>query len=259
MITLSDISLYNIKNDLFYKYNITDCNILYNYIKSGNKEFLKEEFYLIMDKALKLLNSNQDNLFIFNNYTNSNFNIDVLNFTDKNTLGNVLVTLPINSLSKVELLPFNRYNIYELKYLAAHYNIDGKNALKDILYDEKNFNNIIHAINFYDEQILRVASTISDLNNFKDNLFFKDYSLKYDIVSNNINEILNYLFSNSNNFIWGYLNNYQKIIISHTLNSNNFTDKYIINYLNTIITNYITLEEAEDILVRKKVLDRFII
>lgn len=120
----------------------------------------------------------------------------------------------------------------------------------------KNLQYIINAINLFDEQLIRQNK---EKHNFGDDLFHLNYDAKKDIVIEEVESYIDYLEENAKVCVWG-VNSETKIkfmreaFISKSVAAIRNKERLI----NTF-TNYTTLTELENGIIKNKTLDRFII
>ena len=112
-------------------------------------------------------------------------------------------------------------------------------------------------INFYEEQVIRQAKETGKLGV---NLFDLNKNEKREIVEKDINEIIEYLLDNAEVCVWGPLSVTSRNVLNGVLDNSKSIRAYNAKYgLIDAISDYTTLSEVEDGLVRKRVLDRFIV
>lgn len=148
-------------------------------------------------------------------------------------------------------------NISEIKKLFYCQNSSSKPLiLAASKIGPKNLQDIINAINLFDEQLIRQNE---EEHNPYDDLFHLNYEEKKAIVMEEISSYIDYLEQNAKVCVWGE-NNATKIrfmreaLISKSVAAIRNKERLI----NTF-TNYTTLKELEKGVVKSKTLDRFII
>lgn len=184
---------------------------------------------------------------------------------EKTSAANLLCFNPLSEYS-VKRNKLSMFSISEVKYLLGHcvVNYDpiyGQNALIHYMRNigEKNVKEILQAIEIYEEQIFSQLSEPNDLE-LEYGLFYKDYYEKNLLVQYNIDEIVNFILDTDKKFIWGKMSNVQKRNLVECIKDNS-TKKGIklkTDFIN-MITNYTTLEDYENDIIKEKTLQRFII
>lgn len=116
-----------------------------------------------------------------------------------------------------------------------------------------------NSIKFYDEQIERQALYYNPFIHNESDIFYLYQDSKKELVEDQLKEIVEYLTDIANKCIWGNLSDFEKkkfidLAYKNTRVSNERREKFI----NTI-SNYVTIDEAKQGLVKTKAIDRFII
>ena len=145
-----------------------------------------------------------------------------------------------------------------IKYDISHSMINGFNYLRFISnkIGPDRLLLVRDAIDMYTEQIERQALLTDDRNC---NLFTFNKVEKDRIIHKNLKEIILYLLNNSNSFVWGNVNDFKYDRYISAINNDNKIDRQIRNMVTNYISNYVTLDEANDIdRGNVKVLNRFI-
>jgi len=187
-------------------------------------------------------------------------NVDnrVLYIADKETMGDVLLmSNPLRVYNtKQRILSF--YSIADIKFLLSHLQSDLRNEFRfgTYYYSKEDTDRLVQLIKFYNEQVERQAKEFKGNGKKSTNVFYINREEKQSVVESQLNEIAEYLIESGNLFIWGTLSDSDKIRLLNLINKpHHFAKKNFIN----AISNYMTLSELEQGVVKKKTLDRFII
>lgn len=152
------------------------------------------------------------------------------------------------------------FNIFELKQLLTHCNINGQNLFQEkfrysvYLYPEDEIEKILRSITLYNEQLKRLKEESKDSSNLI-NLFDSYKTSRYSLILKQMNDILE-AFSSSDELVWGKVSENEKQLFQSMLNSENDIAK---SNLARTIANYVSQDEAEKGIVKTKTLNRFII
>lgn len=252
--------------ELFKKYDIQDYQRLKDLLNCKKEEFesisyiLKNELYKI---ELRLKNKNEidiePEIFTFSNYQNSNIDIETLKLTDRVNNGNILLYSCPTTRGGTRINKLKTMSIAELKNLSSHlsqYRFDNALCTKSY-FGIDTVKRVVDVIKFYEEQVLRQAKETEERDI---NLFLLNKEAKDEIVELQFNEIIEYLVDNAEQCIWGNLPSSKKLqllrIIKAGKRENAIEDrKRLVN----AISNYTTLSELEQGVVKKRTLNRFII
>ena len=115
---------------------------------------------------------------------------------------------------------------------------------------------IQRALNNYVAQIERQALLTDDRNI---NLFTYQKAEKVKVISDMIGDLILYLIDNSSELLWGQLNEFRYNLYKSSIHNNLLKDREIREGIIEYISNYVTLEEANNLLDDKKILKRFIV
>lgn len=199
-----------------------------------------------------------------NDYEGSIYPKYYLENTDcRNTCNCLIICSPTANLSRFRLKDLGNVTIYEAKHLLSRVKFNNSSTVYEnaLIAKLRYFGNgdiikIRDAINFYEEQVLRQAGETDELER---NLFTLNADIKREIVSDDYSSIVDYFIDNAELCVWGALNksSKEKLIRSKHLKSGESIK--IRNNLTSIVSNYVTLQEANEGLVKQKTLDRFII
>lgn len=250
---------------IFDNNEITD----YQRLKDMLEEFKTNKFYRFIRNDLKSVERKVDEanmlgvkpeIYTQEWYKGTNIDDKSLNITDNETMGNVLLIsnplhVPTRQQRKVNL-----YSIAKIKFLLAHLQSDLRNEFKfnSGCYSKEDLVKLIELIKFYEQQVERQAKEIQENSPYllPTNIFDVNNIYKQDIVESQLTEISEYLVDNGNRFIWGNLCDADKLRLLKVIKQpKNYARKNFIN----VISNYTTLSELEEGLVKKRTLDRFIV
>lgn len=249
------------------KYNVMNFEELRVLILSGNKDFqydyLIKELKIIL-KYLQIANSNDNKgiLYPCNDYVGSNINRDILDKTDRENFGGVLIFGNPFVRSNAKRNAISSYSIFELKHLLNSVQLNnvyirGENGFVGHfrMLGHSSAQQIRDAINFYEEQVLRQATIYSS----SDNLFLEDIVIRRGLVINQLEEILEYFINNMDEAIWGTLTDAQRRTLQKVIDKSKDKNVDVTrdNFIN-MVSNYTTLDDFEDGIVKKRALDRFI-
>lgn len=251
--------------DLFLKYDIQDYQRLKDLLNEHKEEFKSVSYalyYKLYEVEMRLKYKNEMDIdfeiFTFSSYQNSNGDIETLKLTDRLNNGNVLLYCCPTTRGGTRINQLKLMSIDEIKNLASHltqYSLD--NALCSNNYFGMNtVKRVVNVINFYEEQVLRQAEETKERNI---NLFLLNKEAKDEIVESQFKEIIEYLVDNAEQCVWGNLpitKKNQLLRSIHPVTTASIEDR---RRLVNAISNYTTLSELEDGIVKKKTLNRFIV
>ncbi len=256
----SDDNFFKYEKEILRKYNIVNVEQLINMMDKGHSDFNQKIFKRIREQAENLISKSQNagfkkDIFVINNDYDNDLK-RVMFSADKTTLAQDLVLFPLLSNDYLKII-LRRYRVDQIKFLISHYNLRGKNALVASL-DGMGYTKLpkmIKALEFYNDQIERLYKENITHNGV--NLFYLNMTTKLEMVREEMDVILEYLFSLTKDYIWGSVSDKEKLNILEALKRGNICkDKRLIN-LADIISNYVTLGELEQGITRKRTLDRF--
>lgn len=260
-----DVTMKYIYN-LLVEYEIYDYQRLKDLLDSGNikideaRGFLIRELFEIQnDIKMANLNGYDSEIFSFDMYKNSEVDDRTLRITDSSNNGDVLLyTCPmVRGGARINQLKY--MSIEHIKYLSSHlssYNLENALTFK------RNFGittvkRVVDCVNFYEQQVLRQANETSECGI---NLFMLNKKEKDEIVESQIKDIVEYLVDNASVCVWGNLPSSKKIEMLRSIFA--VRGEYLLENrqrLINAISNYTTLSELEEGIVKKKTLDRFIV
>ena len=266
MLDLKDVSynevLCKYEGSRFYylcKFNhVENLEDVYNlYLKYDGKEktMLDRDFHNLL-KRLKLTNIRGGfaDIYEIKKYSNDN-----LKYNDTLNKGDVLLfDTPTSYSISGTYEDIKKMRMDSIKYDISHSMINGFNYLRFISnkIGPDRLLLVRDAIDMYTEQIERQALLTDDRNC---NLFTFNKVEKDRIIHKNLKEIILYLLNNSNSFVWGNVNDFKYDRYISAINNDNKIDRQIRNMVTNYISNYVTLDEANDIdRGNVKVLNRFI-
>ena len=100
---------------------------------------------------------------------------------------------------------------------------------------------IVEAVNMYSDQVERQA----ELAKKRVNYFTFQQSAKKEIVEEEYDDIIEYLLTNTDEFVWGELSDFQKSIIEGSMKNKKQIDRLVRGRMVNIVTNYTTKPELE--------------
>lgn len=263
------------KNNLHkYIYAILTAANVTNYQKLkqlvfSNREELKNSALMLElmteVKRVEMLVSSYDmcyknpEIFTFDNYSHSDMDRDTIDVTDSNNNGDILLWKSPFLVGSSRLNQIKNLSIAEIKHLLGY--VDER-RLENLLSSKRGYGPAINkqvydSICFYEEQVLRCANETSER---EINLFEIDKLEKREIVESEIKDIAEYIVDTGETLIWGDLtDNHKKRIIRAVMATRGEYTQRDRNRLVDTISNYTTLSELKDGVVKKKTLDRFIV
>lgn len=252
--------------NLLIQFGIKDYQMLKDLLDSDNKESIELRSILeleLINVENKIKDANilgmEPEIFVFDDY-NSSFVDDItLQKTDKLNGGDaLLIVSPIGRRGAIGG-QLQQMSIEMVKYLLSHLDSD---TLNNALTIKRSFGietvkKVVEKIQLYNEQVLRQASDVRE-NGI--NLFFANKSMKDKIVCEQLKDIVEYILDNASECVWGKLSDTQKLkMMSAVLPKRgeciNMDKKCLID----VISNYTTLSELKQGVIKKKTLDRFIV
>ena len=252
--------------ELFIKYDIKNYQRLKDLLNGQKEEFkfvsyfLKTELYGV---ELELKNKNElgvdPQIFTFETYQNSNIDIETLKLTDNENDGNILLYSCPTIRGGARINKLKTMSIAEIKEFASHLT---ENHFNNVLSMKRSFGidtvkRVVDVVKFYEEQVLRQAQETKERGI---NLFLLNKDAKDEIVESQYKEIIEYLLDNADQCIWGNLPSNKKIQMLRTINA--VRGEGILEdrrRLVNAISNYTTLSELEQGVVKKRTLNRFIV
>lgn len=252
--------------DLFVKYDIEDFQKLKDLIHDQKAEFesvsyaLRRELYEVESKLREKNKLGiEPEIFTFDRYQSSNVDSATLQFTDQANKGDILLYSCPTIRGGARINRLKPMSIEEVKYLASHLN---QYRFANSLSTRQTFSmdtvkRVVECIKFYEEQVLRQAQETEERGI---NLFLLNKEEKDEIVESQYKEIIEYILDNAEKCIWGNLPNSKKIQMLRTINAirghSILEDR---RRLVNAISNYTTLGELKQGVVKKRTLDRFIV
>ena len=198
----------------------------------------------------------------FKLYSDSSLDLKTLKSSDLQVDSKVLLLEPLKVYQGRTgmyncLLKYN--NIAEIKRLLRETDCYGINMLQVDCEGmaEKKLEKIFRAIEFYEQQVIRIVESHPDLSNVRKPIFFIDKYMKDLIVREQIKEIAEYLVNSGDDFMFGELKRAKKQMLLERVSAER--DNFTVENFVDVISNYTTLEELENDVVKTKVLNRFII
>ncbi|MBE6156708.1 MAG: hypothetical protein E7161_03070 [Firmicutes bacterium] len=255
--------------EVLIKYNITNFGQLKDYIDSGLVEFqieyLKKSLLEIEIAVFEAARTgNEPVLYSADDYAEFDTDRETLNITDKETNGGILLCGNILSRRTSQRNVLKTYSIYELKQLLNNVVVTrckfrGENALVHNLKEvsDEAALRVRDAINFYERQVIRQADEYQWSRGV--NLFRIDKDLKIEAIKEQIYDVIMYLLDNAEECVWGTFTANQKRLLDKSIHgSRNYEAQTAHDNMVEAISNYTTLGELEEGLVRTRVINRFI-
>ena len=248
--------------------NISNYKELKELLFSNHKELINSAIMIELMSELKrveLLIQSYDmcfknpDIFTFDNYSHSDLDNKTISVTDSANKGDILLfSSPfLNGGARKNGVKY--LSIAEIKQFLEHVE---DTHLVNLLSSVRSLGPVISkriydSICFYEEQVLRCADETCERGI---DLFGIDRLEKREIVSSELKEICEYIVDTASILVWGELSDFQKKRLITTAMSTR--GEYIQrdrNILVDTISNYTTLSELKDGVVKKKTLDRFIV
>lgn len=255
--------------DLLSMHNVTNYQELKELIFGNSKELTGSSVMIELMSKLKrveLLIQSYDlcfknpDVFTFDNYSHSDLDSKTISVTDSSNKGDILLFSSPFLKGGTRKNGIKNLSIEEIKYLLKH--VDDNRLVNNLLSKKRGFGpdinkRVYDSICFYEEQVLRCALETDER---EIDLFGIDRSEKREIVESQLKEICEYIVDTGNILVWGELtDNHKKRIITAAMSTRGeYTQRDRDTLINTI-SNYTTLSELKDGVVKKKVLDRFIV
>lgn len=244
--------------------NYEELKNLIEFEKSDfNSKILKQQLEKV-ERNIELLTSQgiKPELYHSNGYKVGIVDLRSLEITDKYTSGrNLILKSPTNIKHTHRDGYISLHTVGELKYMLSHVHPNLKNVLLygNYCLTREDVPNLLKAINFYEEQVIRQAQALKkDASvRFPLNIFEYDKDIKRKLVNEQLKEVVDYLTSSTSTYIWGKLTDAEKLRLLKSVSSQN-ENPIIRRNMVEIIANYTTLPEIEEGL-KKKTLKRFIV
>ena len=248
-------------------YSVEDYGKLKDLIESGVSDFnnpvFKQEIEKL-EKNIELLIQQgiKPEIYSSNGYKMGIVDLRSLKITDKHTSGrNLILKSPTNIKHNNRDSYVNMHTIGELKHMLSHVHPNLRNVLLygNYCLKREDIPNLIKAINFYEEQVIRQAQDLKkDASiHFPFNIFERDKNIKIELVNEQIKDVVDYLTSSTSTYIWGKLTDTEKLRLIKSVSSKN-GNQIIRRNVVELIANYTTLSEIEEGL-KTKTLKRFIV
>ena len=262
------VEIYKYIEELFYVYDIRDYQKLKDLIGSDSSDLDYASVLEILcrnlsavERIVKLANLGKRELhtFKFDGIDDSVIDKDTMTLIDENNYGSVLLyTSPLQKWGS-RIRQINRLSIAEIKYLLSHVDcyflLNMFVQMRDVGMGTAR--EVVNAIDFYHQQLLRQASETQERGI---DLFAYNKKLKDEIVESELKEIIEYIVDNADECVWGKLSDTQKkrMVDASVSVKGNFIQADRRNLID-MVSNYTTLGELEQGVIRKRTLDRFIV
>ena len=259
------------------KYNLSDYQKLKDFLERIQKMPKEEQSIICMDDDLvKLIKEVEEQL----NYwakpeiieipsNNNLLNRDVI---DRNTIANeLLYGSPFeygkNHFYAVRNGLLSGYSVYDIKEMLTHTTVKGYNMLKTYLKiaDDREIAKIVRALDLYDAQIDRQAFENGIIDG-KDNpkLFTANLKEKEELIEPQIKDVADYICKSFyrpevKSLVWGATPLFDLNKIQNAVNRELEQDLHDRWRLILNIAKYVSLDEAEQGLIRTGAADRFLV
>lgn len=281
MITLKDITLKLFIQDglkssqkeqredvqLLMDFGINNCADLYEHIKSGDSRFQKPIFLRIVSLSLDNLrkigiSKKEPAIYTFDNYDRFPTLKKVLEKSDSHVSCEELpIFTPIELNHRALKIRVEDINIARARELLGLIAPDTRNALVNLLpnLNGERLKDIANGIKFYEEQIIRIVESCPTIINYNGIIFYKDAEKKRQIIEPILEDVILYISSLGEDFIWGRLSDKSKAKLLSSVKRKSDMQKTIIESFISLITNYVTLQEMEEGIIESGVLKRFVL
>jgi len=248
-------------------YNVTNYGQLKELVESGNPDFQYDYFKSrLMSVEISILQSSNAKLVVYptDDYESVEFDRERLIRTDLANKGDVLLFDNILKLYGVKKGGIRYYSIHELKQMLNNVVVDNyavriENALVNNIrgFGHTSAQKLRDSINFYEQQVVRQANEYRWSED--ENLFLIDKDYRLEATKEQIDEIIMYLSDNAEECIWGILTQSQKESLIKAVKGSKKRECFLaLSCIINNISNYVTLGELEEGLVRTRVINRFI-
>lgn len=281
MLTLKDISL-----DLYIDEGLSVSfgeqhenallfveNGIYNYadlerrIKSRDPKFQRDTFLRIIAVAkynLKKVNNSgkAPSIYTFDTYSKYPELRDKLIRSDSFVTCDVLpIFTPYDHYSRALKNKVSKVNINYAKKHLGLISPNLRNAFVNTApnLSSKRVQDIAYGIRFYEEQILRIVESNPNIMNYNGVVFYKDSREKEEIIRSILEDIILYINSLGENFIWGRVSAEYKLKLLNSLMRRCDGHIDLINNFVSLIRDYVTLQELEEGIIENETLKRFVI
>lgn len=247
------------------KYNVTNYGQLKDLIESGNLEFQIEYLIEALKQAEIALISASGIAPVYENFycNGSKISEETMMQTDMDTNADVLILGNIlkKNFNQKDIL--KHYSIYFIKQMLSNYSIGSLGRIENAyvhnskFFGESSPEKIISAINLYEQQVVRQAIKYPWCKNVGVFSIDKDYKLQ--ATEEQISEIMRYLIDSTSECIWGPLTEKQKLLFEKAIKGVKTREGIIVrDNLIDVISNYTTLGELEEGIVRTRTINKFI-
>lgn len=252
---------------LLVENGVYDCGALEERINSGDPRFQKEIFLRILSlvkSRLKIVGTTikEPVVYIFDTYDKYPHLKKRLVKDDKLISSSSLpIFTPIETNHRALMKRVENISIGEARELIGTIAPDLRNSLVNILpnLNGSRLKDIAGGIKFYEEQIIRIVESDPTAINYKGTLFYKNAREKRMIIESQLEDIILYMNSLGEDFIWGHMNDVSKNrLLKSVKRASNLQEKILENFI-SLICGYVTLQELEEGAVENEALKRFVI
>jgi len=248
-------------------YDVSDYQKLKELLDSNSSDLQYESVLKYLRDELEMVERNIKNanvegrcleIFKFDNEV-SMIDKNTLQITDdENTGVSLLYCSPMQRCGG-KITRLNRLSVSEIKHMIGHVdNVYLKNMFLSMRgIGMETVRKLADSVKFYNKQLLRQSMETEERGI---NLFTFNKRLKDEIVESEIKEIVEYLVDNAKECVWGELSDTQKKhMVMASLSYKGCYVQKDKKALIDMVSDYTTLSELEQGVVRKRTLDRFIV
>lgn len=222
----------------------------YNYPEIDWKDM--EVKLIEISKDIYRNNNEKKNLkYIYKNpqiYTFEPYKDERLSLTDQLVKGHELIKNPTSAPNQ-SLTKLGYLSIKEIKDYLSHTDECGKNYLEYVTRSKKGtianqISWLLISLEIYRNQIIS-QSKLTDKDNI--DLFHYQEKEKKEIITEEYNNIINYILDTDREYIWGYLTDDEKRKLYKTIQFDGKSYKEIKDNIITLLSHYTTLPETKKI------------
>lgn len=247
------------------RFNIQTFAELEEQVLSGNPYFQNNYYYSEIERIkqkLAIINAEGRVIprYFCANYENTFLDNFALTAAERFIPGSVLpLTRPLNTVQKSS----NKLGTYSISYIKKLLSTITKYGNNAFTYEIKpafpapKIAKLLKCLALLEEQMVRIAKSTPDYAT-NQRLFYKDYTLKREIIFANLEAIIMEFLAGDENYIFGTLNEQAKNkLYNKVVNTKNDTTHPIRENTINLIANYTTSEELMASEDRPQVLARF--